>query len=160
DGSFNGQFLVSGASTSVSLEGANTAPASISLASGAVLSLPTGSASMTALSVGSGGKATVDRRFLVSVFSLFAATLTRTGGVEVGSWRAWDGEGTVSGTGSRVHLPGSTATLSESTKLTGRATVEERRFANEGMFTLKSRGFTMSKGAKLINKGTFNSNGG
>ncbi len=77
------------------------------------------------------------------------------GNLDVSGSLAWV-QGTMSGSGSTVILPGATASIKEEVTLAGRS------FVNEGTTTLESAtagNITMNEGAQIANNATFKANG-
>lgn len=158
-GTFEGQFFVWGAGTSAVMGGVNTASASINLEKGAALSLSGGSASMDILSIVNGSKATIAGHLTTRLLGLFNGILSGTGTVDVDKELIWEGNGTMSGSGSTILAPGSKSTKTDTVAFAGKGILDERHLVNEGTFTLESIGVEMSKGAVLTNRGTFKANG-
>jgi len=128
--------LEAGISASVSASGVQATTADVSLGAGSTLSIASGTVS-------------------VADFAMREATLTGAGTLVVVSSFAWrEGVGgTMSGSGKTVIDPSATGVIA----VRG-AMLSERALVNEGGLTFEWGHVVMSEGAKIENKGTFNTN--
>jgi RHS repeat-associated protein len=123
----------------LTVEGAVEAKAAeFSISESGTLSLPSGSLTVTSLTFAGAGN------------------LTGAGTLDISGSLGWGIEGAMKGTGSTVILPGATATVS----FAATAQLEQRQLVNEGTLTHSSGQIAGSAGGKIINKGTYNANGG
>ena len=128
-----GPIVMSGGSVAIEALDCSAAKLDLSIS----LSLPSGTTSLTALTMKSG------------------AGITGAGTLKISETLTWAKESTMSGSGKTVLLSGATAT----TTLAGSAKLQ-RDFVNEGTFTTSKGSITQSEGAEFVNSGTFNANTG
>jgi RHS repeat-associated protein len=86
-----------------------------------------------------------------STLHLHKATITGAGTLNVSSSFAWEQEGLMSGSGTTVLRPGSTA----NTENGGPGALSQRTLINEGTFAFEWGALAMANGATLYNNGTF-----
>ena len=77
-----------------------------------------------------------------------------SGNLSVSNTLEWTKESTMSGVGSTTLLSGATAT----TTMAASARLEQRRFINEGTFTMSTGRLALFEGAEFLNKETFTAN--
>jgi RHS repeat-associated protein len=132
-GSLAGPVTISGSPTVVLFEGIEGDNANVTVA-GATLTQGSEGTTLEALTIKSAS--TVD------------------GGGTLGIWGTftWANEGTMSGSGDTVILPGATGL----TTLAGSAHLQQRRIINEGTFTMEGGTLAESEGAQFFNEGTYN----
>jgi len=156
-GSLVGDVAISGSATSMELEGIDVEAADFEVVDG-FLGLASGTAIATALTIGQGGTFGTPGTFRVDGLTMQdGALLTGSGTVRVGEGFSWEEEGTMSGAGETILLPG---TVSSQTSVNEITRIKEREFVNEGTFTHQNGQIELSDGAILKNRGTFNSNSG
>ncbi len=133
-GTLSGAFLVtySLGIASVAAEGVNAKAATVEVRTG-TLNVSSGSVTVKSLTLKDGGR------------------VIGAGTLNISNTLLWD-EASMRGSGSTVILPGATGS-SGSTE--GFRTLRERRFVNEGTFTLSSANMQLWEGAELLNAGTF-----
>jgi YD repeat-containing protein len=100
------------------------------------------------LSMASGDTATVTHLVMIN-----GGTLTGPGTMKVSGSLSWE-SGTMSGSGTTVVMSGATGSKEEGSGIN----MTQRRFVNEGTFTLGTGQILMSEGAEIKNVGTFNIN--
>ncbi len=135
-GSLAGSIKISGAAV-VTEEGVSSESARVSLSSG-TLSVGPGSMTVESLTQGEG-------------------TLTGVGTLHVSGSFSWTEESTMSGSGATVLDAGASGSIDPTTGF-GWARLTERSLVNEGTLTLTHGEMTVTKGAHIINTGTFTAN--
>jgi RHS repeat-associated protein len=100
------------------------------------------------LSMATGNTATVAHLVMLS-----NGTLTGPGTMKVSGSLSWE-SGTMSGPGTTVLMSGATGSKEEGSWID----MAQRKFVNEGIFTLGTGQIVMSEGAEIKNAGTFNLN--
>jgi RHS repeat-associated protein len=95
------------------------------------------------------GSVTVDVLTMIS-----SGEVEGAGNLSVSSKLNWTKESTMRDSGSTTLLPGATAT----TTMSANARIKQRRFINEGTFTMSTGTVALSEGAEFVNKGTFDAN--